>query len=158
MSRIKYYYDPKTCKYERYVRSKWDITLNALGFLSLASLLAVGILIVFSHYFDSPKELLLKRENKELKIYYDLMDQEVSRLTAMMGDLQERDDNLYRVIFESEPIPNSVRKAGYGGTDRFQEIKDKGLNQEKMIISVMEKLESLGASAILETQITNCRL
>lgn len=61
----------------------------------------------------------------------------------MMADLQERDDNLYRVIFESEPIPTSVRKAGFGGSDRFREIKEKGLNQEKMIVSVSNKVETL---------------
>jgi murein DD-endopeptidase MepM/ murein hydrolase activator NlpD len=152
MSRIKYYYDPKTCKYERYIRSKWDITLNMLGFLSLSSIFAVGILIVFSYYFDSPKELLLKRENQELKLYYELMDQEVNRLNTMMADLQERDDNLYRVIFESEPIPSSVRKAGYGGADRFKEIKEKGINQEKMIITVLEKLESLKKQMFIQTR------
>ena len=114
MSRIKYYYDPKTCKYERFTKSKWDILLNVLGFLSLSSVVAVLILMVFSYYFDSPKELLLQKENKELKIYYEMLDQEVVRLNSMMSDLQERDDNLYRVIFESEPIPSSIRNAGYG--------------------------------------------
>ncbi|MEX2593255.1 MAG: M23 family metallopeptidase [Anditalea sp.] len=143
MSRIKYYYDPKTCKYERFTKSKWDVLLNVLGFLSLSSITAVLILMVFSHYFDSPKELLLQTENKELRIYYEMLDQEVSKLNMMMADLQERDDNLYRVIFESEPIPNSIRNAGYGGSDRFKEIKEKGLNQEKMIISVMGKVEQL---------------
>lgn len=143
MSRIKYYYDPKTCKYERFTRSKWDIFLNVLGFLSLSSIVAVLILTVFSYYFDSPKELLLRNENKELTIYYDLLDQEVTRLNAMMGDLQERDDNLYRVIFESEPVPSSIRSAGYGGSERFREIKEKGLNQEKMIVSAMEKVDQL---------------
>ncbi|EPR67405.1 Peptidase, family M23 [Cyclobacterium qasimii M12-11B] len=143
MSRIKYYYDPKTCKYERYVKSKWDVTLGVLGFLSLSSILAVGILIVFHYYFDSPKELILKRENKELNLYYELLEKEVAQLNTMMGDLQERDDNLYRVIFESEPIPSSVRNAGYGGSDRFIDIKEKGLNQGKMIISVANKVETL---------------
>ncbi|MFC4872659.1 M23 family metallopeptidase [Negadavirga shengliensis] len=143
MSRIKYYYDPKTCKYERYVKSKWDITLNVLGFFSLSSIIAVGILLIFNYYFDSPKELILKKENKELKFYYEMLEQEVGKLNTMIADLQERDDNLYRVIFESEPIPSSIRKAGYGGSDRFREIKEKGLNQEKMIISVAEKVETL---------------
>ncbi|GAB3654424.1 M23 family metallopeptidase [Echinicola sediminis] len=143
MSRIKYYYDPKTCKYERYVRSKWDITLSVLGFLSLSSIFAVGILIIFSYYFDSPKELLLKRENEELQLYYDMMDEEISRLGEMMADLKERDDNLYRVIFESEPIPSSIREAGHGGSDRFKDLKDKGLEQEDLIVGVMEKVGQL---------------
>ena len=143
MSRIKYYYDPKTCKYERYTKSKWDVLLGVLGFLSLSSIIAVGILIVFSYYFDSPKELLLKRENEELKLYYEMMDEEITRLNEMMVDLRERDDNLYRVIFESEPIPSSIRDAGYGGSDRYKDVKDKGLRQEQLIIDVMEKVGQL---------------
>ncbi|WP_215223687.1 M23 family metallopeptidase [Echinicola shivajiensis] len=143
MSRIKYYYDPKTCKYERYTKSKWDVLLGVLGFLSLSSITAVGILLVFSYYFDSPKELLLKKENEELKLYYQMMNTEINRLNGMMGDLKERDDNLYRVIFESEPIPRSIREAGYGGSDRYAELKEKGLRQEQLIIDVLEKVGKL---------------
>lgn len=143
MSRIKYYYDPKTCKYERYQRSKWDFTLNTLGFLSSALILAVGILIVFNYYFDSPKELILKKENKELKYYYQLMESEVSQMSQMLADLQQRDDNLYRVIFETEPIPSDIRRAGIGGTDRYKEIKEKGLNPEKLIIDLRSKVDDL---------------
>ncbi|SNS27189.1 Murein DD-endopeptidase MepM and murein hydrolase activator NlpD, contain LysM domain [Belliella buryatensis] len=143
MSRIKYYYDPKTCKYERYQRSKWDITLNTLGFLSSALILAVGILIVFNYYFDSPKELILKKENKELKYYYQLMESEVNQMSQMLVDLQQRDDNLYRVIFETEPIPSDIRRAGVGGTDRYKEIKEKGLNPEKLIIDLRSKVDDL---------------
>lgn len=143
MSRIKYYYDPKTCKYERYQRSKWDTMLNVLGFLSAASIIAVGILIIFNLYFDSPKELILKKENKELKLYYELMEQEVTIMSQMLADLQQRDDNLYRVIFETEPIPTEIRRAGVGGSDRFKEIKEKGLKQEQLIISLKSKVDDL---------------
>ena len=143
MSRIKYYYDPKTCKYERYQKSKWDVVLNALGFFSAASIIAVVILIVFNLYFDSPKEILLRNENKELKLYYKLMEEEIGIMSQMLGDLQQRDDNLYRVIFETEPIPTEIRNAGIGGTDRFKDIKSKGLKQEQLIISLKSKVENL---------------
>ncbi|PSL08023.1 M23 family metallopeptidase [Cecembia rubra] len=143
MSRIKYYYDPETCKYERYVRSKWDITLNALGFLSLSSMLAIVFILVFHAYFDNPKELLLQKENRELKIYYEFLQQEVGKMNQMLADLQQRDDNLYRIIFESEPIAPEIRQAGIGGTDRYRDIREKGLNQEKMIIDLHGKIDAL---------------
>lgn len=143
MSRIKYYYDPETCKYERYVRSKWDIALNALGFLSLSSMLAIVFILVFYTYFDNPKELLLQKENKELKLYYEFLEQEVVKMNQMLGDLQQRDDNLYRIIFESEPIAPEIRQAGIGGSDRYRDIREKGLNQEKMIIALHSKIDAL---------------
>jgi murein DD-endopeptidase MepM/ murein hydrolase activator NlpD len=143
MSRIKYYYDPKTCKYERYTRSKWDIVLNSLGFLSLSSILAIIFIIVFNMYFDSPKELMLKKENKELKLYYGFLEEEVGKMNQMLADLQQRDDNLYRIIFETEPIAPEIRQAGIGGSDRYREIREKGLNQEKLIISLHSKIDAL---------------
>ncbi|MGY6558163.1 MAG: M23 family metallopeptidase [Nitritalea sp.] len=143
MSKIKYYYDPKTCKYERYERSKWDVALNTLGFFAFSLLLAGVFLVAFNTYFDSPKELLLKKENKELTFYYEAMDDEIKRLSSMLEDLQQRDDNLYRVIFESEPIPSEVRKAGVGGADRYAEIRAKGLKQEKMIVSLRSRIDLL---------------
>ena len=66
MSKIKYYYDTETCKYERIKVKKRDVIINALGFLSLAIVLAVGILVVLSLYFESPKEMALQKENEEL--------------------------------------------------------------------------------------------
>lgn len=143
MSRIKYYYDPKTCKYERYTRSRWDIALNALGFLSLASILAVVFIIGFNTYFDSPKELMLKKENRELKLYYSLLEEEVGKMNSVLADLQQRDDNLYRIIFETEPVAPEIRKAGIGGSDRYRNIREKGLNQEEMIINLHSKIDVL---------------
>jgi len=143
MSRIKYYYDPKTCKYERYTRSKWDIVLNSLGFLSLSSILAIIFIIVFNVYFDSPKELMLKKENKELKLYYGFLEEEVGKMNQMLADLQQRDDNLYRIIFETQPIAPEIRQAGIGGSDRYREIREKGLNQEKIVISLHSKIDAL---------------
>ena len=60
MARIKYYYDTETCKYERIRTKKTDIVLNSLGILSLTLAMAVGLLVLYSNYFESPKELMLK--------------------------------------------------------------------------------------------------
>lgn len=86
---------------------------------------------------------MLKRENKELKLYYSLMEEEVGKMNEMLADLQSRDDNLYRIIFESEPIAPEIRMAGVGGTDKYKEIREKGLNQEKLIISLNSKIDAL---------------
>ena len=65
MARIKYYYDTETCKYERVRTKKSDVILNALGILSLTVIMAVGLLFLYSSYFESPKELILKNEVKD---------------------------------------------------------------------------------------------
>jgi murein DD-endopeptidase MepM/ murein hydrolase activator NlpD len=101
------------------------------------------LLVTYYYFFDSPKELLLKQENQELKLYYDILEGEVSKMNQMLGDLQQRDDNLYRVIFESEPLSDNIRRAGIGGSDRYREIKEKGLKQEELVLMLSQKVDAL---------------
>lgn len=152
MSRIRYYYDPETCRYERIKISKWDITLNVLGFLSVALILAIGILIIYTKYFESPKEAKLRRENEELKFYLELMDKEMARVDNMLTSLQQRDDNVYRTIFEADPIPATIREAGVGGTERYKDILEKGLESENLLVNTFQKIDKLKRQMYIQTK------
>lgn len=152
MARIKYYYDTETCKYERVKVSTWDITLNLLGFLSVSLIIAIGIVIIYNSYFESPKEALLKKENQELKLYYEILDKEMKETNEMLAVLQDRDDNVYRVIFEAEAIPSSIRNAGIGGTNRYKSLLESGLEREELIISNFQKLDRLKKQMYIQTK------
>jgi len=151
MARIKYYYDTETCKYERVRVSTWDVTLNFLGFLSVAVLLAIGILISYSTYFDSPKETLLKKQNEELKFHYDLLKKEMDNSNQMLTALQDRDDNIYRVIFEADPIPQSIRNAGIGGANRYRHLIESNLENEDLVVDTYEKVDRLKKKMYIQT-------
>ena len=152
MARIKYYYDTETCKYERIKVSKWDIFLNTLGILSLSLVLAVVILIVYDTYFESPQVSLLKKENKELLIYYNDMQKDLSNMENMIGALQERDDNIYRVIFEADPIPSTIRQAGVGGTDRYRALREEQIVREDLVIHTFENIDKLKKQMYIQTK------
>lgn len=152
MARIKYYYDTETCKYERIKTKKTDIVLNALGLLSLTIAMAVGLLILYSNYFESPKELMLKNEVNELQYYYSKLNQEVDQLNGTLKGLEHRDDNIYRVVLGAEPIDKSVRDAGVGGIDRYADIKSKSLVNEDIIISLQEKADKLKRKLYIESK------
>jgi murein DD-endopeptidase MepM/ murein hydrolase activator NlpD len=152
MARIKYYYDTESCKYERIKVSTWDIILNLLGFFSVSFIISVIIVVLFSTYFESPKEMLLKKENQELKIYYDLLEKELGNLNSMMAALQKRDDNVYRVIFEADPIPESIRQAGTGGSERYKEILESDLVNEEMIIQAIGKVDKIKRQMYIQTK------
>jgi len=139
MARIKYYYDTETCKYERVKVRTWDVFLNFLGFLTIALLIAAGLLWGFTKYFESPKEMLLRKENEELKLHYDILEKEMGSVRDMLNNLQERDDNVYRVIFEAEPIPSSIRKAGAGGSEKYKDLLDENLLQEDLIVKDLKR-------------------
>ena len=152
MARIKYYYDTETCKYERIKVSKWDIFLNSLGILSLSLVLAIIILVVYDTYFESPQVSLLKKENKEMLIYYDDMQKDLVQMKDMITSLQERDDNIYRVIFEADPIPSTIRQAGVGGTDKYRALREEKLVREELVIGTFGKIDKLKKQMYIQTK------
>ncbi len=152
MARIKYYYDTETCKYERVRVSKWDIFLNSLGIFTLSLVLAVMILFVYTTYFESPQVSLLKKENKELLMYYDDMQKDLEQMENMIVALQERDDNIYRVIFEADPIPSTVRQAGVGGTDRYRALREEKIEREDLVINTFEDIDRLKKQMYIQTK------
>jgi murein DD-endopeptidase MepM/ murein hydrolase activator NlpD len=152
MARIKYYYDTETCRYERVKVSKWDILLNLLGFLSVSLILAIGIIVTYNAYFDSPKETQLKKENKELQFYYSMMEKEVKNVQSVLSSLQERDDDVYRNIMGTEPIPSSIRQAGVGGAERYKNIIESDLEREKLILDMMTQLDKVKKQMYIQTK------
>lgn len=152
MARIKYYYDTETCKYERVRTRKSDVVLNALGFLSLTVMLAVGLLILYDNYFESPKELILKNEVKELEFYYDKLNKDVELLSQILDNVEQRDDNIYRVVLGAEPIEKSVRDAGVGGADRYADIRKKNIGHTDLVIGLHEKVDKLRRKLYIESK------
>ena len=152
MARIKYYYDTETCKYERVRTRKSDIVLNALGFLSLTVMMAVGLLILYDNYFESPKELILKNEVKELEFYYDKLNKDVEQLSQILDNIEQRDDNIYRVVLGAEPIDKSVRDAGIGGADRYADIRKKNISHADLVIALHEKVDKVRRKLYIESK------
>ncbi len=143
MAKIKYSYNTETCKYERVKPKATTIILNLSGFFAAAFLIALAIVPIYNNYFQSDREAKLQKENQELKLYYDLLSQEINQSNKVLGSLQERDDKVYRVIFEAEPIPSSIRTAGVGGVERYQNLLDKGLSKEDLILDLNKKVDQL---------------
>lgn len=152
MARIKYYYDTETCKYERVRTKNSDIVLNTLGILSLTLSMALGLLILYSTYFESPKEVMLKNQVKELEFYYNSLNTDVEELKRILNNIEHRDDNIYRVVLGAEPIDKSVRDAGVGGVDRYAEIKEKNVIQKDVIIALHEKVDQLRRKLYIESK------
>jgi len=138
MAKQKYYYNAETCNYEHCKSNKWDIFFNILGYLTTSGLIALGAILFYFQYFDSPKEIALKQANASLKLHYELLKQEVQKNNEHLEDLQEKDNTLYRTLLEADPIPPTVRTAGVGGIDLT-----KNLPKEKVIIDLVQQLEQL---------------
>jgi len=152
MARIKYYYDTETCKYERIKTSTGDLILNTLGIFCLTVAMAVGLLILYGAYFESPKELLLRNEVKEMEFYYENLAVEVEKLHQQLSNIEYRDDNIYRVVLGAEPIDKSIREAGVGGLDRYEDIKNKNILHADLIVKLSENVDNLRRKIYIETK------
>lgn len=152
MAKIKYFYDTETCKYERVKTRTSDIVLNAFGILSFAVLLAMGFLWLFTYHFELPKDTILKNNVKELEYYYQSLSREVTEMNKIIADMEKRDDNIYRKVLGAEPIDKAVREAGIGGSDRYEDIRNKDLSHEEMIIGIHEKVDKLRRRLYIESK------
>jgi len=152
MARIKYYYDTETCKYERVKVKTQDVILNFLGLASLIVAVAVGLLLLYNNYFESPKELMLKNEVAEMEYYYRNLQDKVQELEKVASSLEKRDDDIYRVVLGADPIDPAVRNAGVGGTDRYEDIKEKGINHEGVIVSLSESVDKLRRKMYIQSK------
>jgi murein DD-endopeptidase MepM/ murein hydrolase activator NlpD len=122
MKKVKYYYNTQSLRYEKFEESLRSKMMRVVGFISATLVFAFIIVYLAYTYLDSPKEKTLKREISEMQLQYDLLNKKLDQMSSVMADLQDRDDNIYRVIFEAEPIPKSIRQAGSGGINKYRDL------------------------------------
>jgi len=113
MPKAKYYFNTHSLKYERVIVPLRKQVLRVAGFLASAMVFSTVIVLIAYSYLDSPKEKQLKREISQLELQYEILQERMDEASVVLADLQNRDDNIYRVIFEADPIPATVRSAGY---------------------------------------------
>lgn len=152
MAKIKYYFDTETCRYERVKTKTSERIMNLSGFFILAFLLSLGIVPLYNNYFQTQEEALLRKENDELRLYYEMLSKEMKQANQVLVDLRERDDNIYRIIFEAEPVASSVRAVGVGGINHYKQLLEKGLEREDMILNVMQKIDKLKKQMYVQTK------
>ncbi len=148
--KVKYHFNAKTMTFEEIRVSVKEKLLKVFSILTSGMVLAAVAMVVFYSFFDSPKEKLLKREIAEYQLQYDIMNKRLDQMSAVLQDVQQRDDNIYRMIFEAEPIPGSVRKAGYGGEERYARFD--GMENEALLKSTSKKMDMISRQLYVQSK------
>ncbi len=150
MAKTKYYFNSQTLKYEKVKLSLRIKILKAIGFLSTAMVFSFVIIALAYTFLDSPKEKQLKREINQLALQYEILQSRLKQVDKVINSLEERDDNIYRVIFEAEPIPKEVRNAGFGGINRYKHLEN--YEYGKLMIETTKKLDVLSKQLYVQSK------
>ena len=150
MAKIKYYYDTKTLSYKRIKLSKLEKTKRFSYFIFSSAIIGLIMIVTFFQFFDSPKEKRLINEINHLVNQYEIVDNKMSKIELVLDDIQKRDDNIYRTIFEADPIPTSIRKQGFGGINRYKELE--GYSNSKIMIETSAKIDQITKQLYLQSK------
>jgi Membrane proteins related to metalloendopeptidases len=149
MSKVYYRYNPDSSSYERVYLSKVQRLWTVCRHVFIGSLIGVIIFMISTYVFDSPLEKQLKKENKLLLTQYQILAKRIDENQKILADLQERDDQLYRATFNAEPIPEAIRRPGFGGTNRYESLMN--MPNSDLVISATQKLDMMTKSLYVQS-------
>ena len=125
MSKVKYYYDSENLAYRKIKTKKAKKIGVVLLFLVASALFGFLMFVVLLNtpYFETPKDRLQAREIDNLKLYYAILNKKIDELNAVTAAIEDRDNNLYRTYFNTAPISDEERKAGFKSKNRYSELE-----------------------------------
>lgn len=150
MAKIRYQFNTKSLKIEKIQVTIWEQVKRLLSVLASGLVFSAVVIGIAYNFFSSPKERMLQREIEQYKLQYKMLNDRLGLFSAVLDDLQDRDDNIYRVIFEAEPVSNSVRKAGYGGADRYTRLE--GYKNAEIIKNTTKKLDVITSRLYVQSK------
>ncbi len=142
MKKIKYFYNTHTLRYEKLVTPLRVKLLRFFGFLATVAVSAALIVAIAFQYIESPQEKLLQRENKELHGDYIVLNKQVQQLQQQMSELENRDNNVYRSIFEAEPVHDSARLKDIEKSNEVKLVQS--LSEDELVRSISKQVNKLG--------------
>ncbi|MEN8798237.1 MAG: M23 family metallopeptidase, partial [Flavobacteriaceae bacterium] len=113
------------------------------GFMAL-------ILLLNTNLLNTPKELSLQREVKNYELQFELLDKKMEQIEQVLANMEDRDNNIYRVYFEANPIPEEQRRAGFGGINRYKSLE--GFNNSEMIISTTRRVDIIQKQMVIQSK------
>ncbi len=141
MKKIKYYYNTNTLRYEKLETPLRVKLLRVFGFVAAALVTAALISYVAFQFIGSPNEKRLGEQNKALRDNYNEMENELKSVQQQMKELEKRDNDVYRAIFEANPIPDSARAKELA--DKLEAATVEKIMDNQLVASIIQTLNNL---------------
>lgn len=150
MKKIKYFFNTHTLRFEKVEVPLRVRLLQTFGFIAASIVTGVIIVIVMFQYIDSPKEKLLRQQNQAYKESYSVLQERVKQLELQMNELENRDNDVYRSIFEADPIPDSARVKVMEAKKEVQLIQN--LSNSDLLETMVGQLNNLSLRMAYQTK------
>ncbi|MGF1554630.1 M23 family metallopeptidase [Paucihalobacter sp.] len=150
MSKVKYYYDHETLSYRKIQRKKRTTVKYVALFMLASALFAFLMIFIASQFIESPREREISRELSNMRLQYKLLNKRLDEAYAALENVEERDNSIYRLYFEANPIPLEQRRAGFGGINRYK--KYEGYDNSKLIVESNKRLDVLEKAIVVQSK------
>ncbi len=146
MPKSRYRFNPETLHYEKIELTIKERIVRALPRVFAVMIITTFIIFLISDFIDTPQELELKRENDQLRFHYEMLSKRMAEAEKALNDIQRRDKNIYRIIFEAEPLADEMRNPGVGGIDQYRNI------DLDIISKTSKQLDELSRSMVVQSK------
>ncbi len=152
MAKVKYYYDQESLSYRQIEVKNRKKVRNVLAFILGSAIFGViGLLVLLATPgLSTPTEISQARELENYKLHFEQLQRKMQQVEEVMEHLEERDNQIYRVVFETNPISEDVRKAGFGGANRYKNLE--GYANSDIIISTTKRLDILSKQMVIQSK------
>ena len=152
MSKVKYYYDQDTLSYRPIKVTNKNRISNVILFILASLFFGITALLILlnSDIINTPAEIVQKRSLRNYELQFDILNKKLTQLEAVVSNVEDRDNNLYRVYFEASSIPEEQRKAGFGGVNRYSDLE--GYDNSDLIINTTKRLDILIKQTVVQSR------
>ncbi len=150
MGKQKYRFNPETLTLETKSKQFKKRLFQFALFLTASLVMGSALSVFFILNYQPPKAKALQAENDQLLIQYQQLNSKLNTVENAIKNMQTRDDNIYRVILNSEPIPSSVRKVGTGGSDRYTKLNQ--LTNHEIVATTAKRIDQLSKQAFIQSE------
>ncbi len=150
MAKIRYQFNTKSLKIEQVQVTLKERLKRVASSMAFGLVFGVFVIVLAYNFLSSPREKVLQNELEQYKLQYKIMNDRLDKVQKVLADVQDRDDNIYRVIFEAEPVPSEIRKAGFGGVDRYQQLQR--LTNSEIVVNTAKRLDEITSQLVVQSK------
>jgi len=152
MSKTKYYFDKDNLEFIPIKRTNLNKLYNLILFL-ISSIIFAGfitVLLLNTEFINTPQELIQSREIKNYELQMKVLNKKLEQVESTLANIEKRDNNLYRVYFETSPIPPEQRRMGFGGINRYDYLN--GYENSDLIINTTKRIDILTKELVIQSK------